>query len=121
MKNEEWAGLTEEMLGPLLAAVSDALADQPNAYHRSQLPRLAMYHFAECLDVSINTNAEGQHAVALGLLRPCVESLTIVECALIDPEAGASLIDAGRPDRTRPGRSEKASSEPSGRLTRAGF
>lgn len=43
----------------------------------------ASIHFIHCLTLSVEVNRKGQHAVAMCLIRQCVESLTVIEVALL--------------------------------------
>jgi hypothetical protein len=99
-EHPEWLRLGERLLGPLLADTSRALkASLGDDYHVTQLPTLALYHFANSLQTSIDTNREGRHAVALSLLRHTVEALTIIELGLINNDTSYRLIkgwDSGK-------------------------
>jgi len=43
----------------------------------------ALIHFIHCLNLSIESNRKGQHAVAICLLRQCYESLAVIEVGLL--------------------------------------
>lgn len=99
-EHPEWLRLGERILGPLLADTSRALKDLSGAdYHVTQLPTLALFHFAHSLQTRIDINRDGRHAVALSLLRQAVEALTIVELGLVGSETAYRLLedwDSGR-------------------------
>lgn len=90
----EWLRLGEEVIGPLLADTSDSLAgnDGPD-FHVAQLPLLALHHFTNSLQTSIDTNTNGRHSVSLSLLRHAVEALTVIELGLVDTETSYRLLE----------------------------
>jgi hypothetical protein len=46
------------------------------------IPELAAIHVMHSMSASVQANINGQHSVAIGLLRMCVEALTVVEIGL---------------------------------------
>lgn len=55
----------------------------------------ATIHYLHCLSLSVEANRKGQHAVAICLVRQCVEALTVIEVGLLrESDIGASLMDA---------------------------
>jgi hypothetical protein len=49
-------------------------------------------HIGTCLDASGSANEQGYHAVAICLTRQCVEALTIVEAAFLEPPHPERLL-----------------------------
>lgn len=79
----EWKIIGEEIAGKIFQAGMSALA--PNREKDPDfgvLPELALYHIQACLNESINASRCFQPAVAICLLRQCVEALTIVDVGL---------------------------------------
>ncbi len=54
----------------------------------------AAIHLHHCLDTSQQANKQGKHAVAICLIRHCVESLTIIELGIGEPNYTDPLISA---------------------------
>lgn len=85
MERPSWLRLGEQMLGPLLHDASVSLRGFTGPdFHVTQLPALALYHLAHCLDSSMDANEKGRHAVALSLIRQAVEAITLIELGLCD-------------------------------------
>jgi hypothetical protein len=90
----EWLILGESILGPLLRDVSVGIKTFSGPdFHITQLPSLALNHYAHSLQTSIETNREGRHAVAISLLRHAVEALTIIELGLVDSGFSYPLLE----------------------------
>jgi hypothetical protein len=54
----------------------------------------AAIHYINCLNTSIDANKKGNHSIAISMIRPCVEALTIVELGLLrETTVGSELID----------------------------
>jgi hypothetical protein len=52
-------------------------------------------HYINCLKLSIETNKNGQHAVAICLIRQCVEALTVIELGFLhEYHISTTLIDS---------------------------
>lgn len=92
----EWLTLGESLVGPLLSdarmALDRAQWDDSSDFHVGQLPMLALYHLAHCMDSIGDTNAQGRHAVSLCLLRQTVEAVTIIELGLCCPSFGCPQL-----------------------------
>lgn len=55
----------------------------------------SVYHYIQCLMLSIETNRIGNHAIALSTIRQSVEALTLIECGFLrNRELSNELIDA---------------------------
>jgi len=94
-EHPEWLRLGERILGPMLADTSQSLkAFSGTDYHVTQLPTLALYHFAHSLQISIDSNRDGRHTVALSLLRHAVEAMTIVELGVVATDVSYRLLEA---------------------------
>ncbi|MDP6474980.1 MAG: hypothetical protein QF449_10925 [Alphaproteobacteria bacterium] len=90
----DWLTIGENMVGPLLRDTSVRLESYSGPeIHIAQLPTIALIHFAHSLQTSIDANQQGRHAVAIALLRHCVESLTIIELGLTDAKFSYPLLE----------------------------
>lgn len=90
----EWLRVGEGIIGPLLRDSSISLQGFSGTdFHVTQLPSLALNHYAHSLQTSIEINREGRHAVAISLLRQAIEALTIVELGLVDSEFSYPLLE----------------------------
>lgn len=56
------------------------------------LSYMAVCHFADCLETSIEVNEGGRHSVAICLTRQCLEALTIVDVGLRDESYATPLL-----------------------------
>ena len=92
-----WAAMADDLFDPIrevaetvLQTRSDQLFSgraQTEVSH-PQAACLALYHFLQCLQTSQFANVKEFYSVAMGLLRQCVESLSIVELGLVnEPQA----------------------------------
>lgn len=62
----------------------------------AMVPHCALLHFAGCLRVSSSANEQGLHSVAMGLLRQCVETLTLVDVGLQSSTYAEPLLSEWR-------------------------
>jgi len=89
-----WLRVGEDIIGPLLTDTRGKVAQFAGAdYHVAQMPLLALYHLAQSLDASIDSNEKGRHAVALSLARQAIEALTIVELGMLSPAFSYPLLE----------------------------
>ena len=56
-------------------------------------------HLAQCAEVLGAANKKGRHALAIGLVRQCVESLSIIEAGMLPPAEGAVLLQKWLDDK----------------------
>lgn len=92
----EWFRLGNPLMWGIPKAVYDFVSSgiALSTNHENAV-RCATIHFIHCLNLSVETNRKGQHAVAICLLRQCAESLTVIEVGLLcDPELSSSLLTA---------------------------
>ncbi len=92
-----WATIADKLFDPLREAAEAALCarsgvhEARRAQHGIDHPQaayLALFHFLQSLHTSQFASVRGFYSVAVGLLRHCVESLSIVELGLSDhPDA----------------------------------
>jgi hypothetical protein len=61
----------------------------------------AAIHLAHCLHASVEENRSGHHSVAIGLIRQCVEAVTIVELGLIPSDIGLALVEKWKGAKTQ--------------------
>jgi len=85
MKNvPKWFEVGGELIGKVSGYAMESIEGLPDlSSDQASAARCALYHYVQCLKLSGDVNREGQHAVAISLVRQCVEALTILESALI--------------------------------------
>ena len=88
-----WLQLGQQISSPVFQAVLDALRSRrlPDASIQAT-GELALFHVRACLNASIDQNQVGQPAVALALLRQCIEALTVVDASLQRSELAIDLL-----------------------------
>lgn len=57
------------------------------------IPYMSVCHLSSCLSSSIDANKQGWHSTALCLMRQCVETLTITDLGLQDPNYSQHLLE----------------------------
>lgn len=98
----EWLSLANQLLGPSLQTAKMRLERRASKdFHLNQIPILALYHLADCVDISGYANERGKHAVALCLVRQCVETLTLIDLGLQTEEVEADAMLARWDDRSK--------------------
>lgn len=89
----KWFEMGSRMLWPMVNLVlKRASRRSGNDVNLNIIPQLAAIQLLHCLDSSSDINRKGRHAVALCLIRQCVEALTIVEVGLHNPGFGDPLL-----------------------------
>lgn len=69
----------------------------------------ASIHFIHCLNLSVEANQKGQHAVSIALIRQCVESLGVIEIGVIKNRiSSAELLQAWKSDQKTAGALRKS-------------
>ncbi len=64
----------------------------------------ASIHFIHCLNLSVEANQKGQHAVSIALVRQCVEALGVIELGVLkDRNVSAALLQAWKSDQKTAG------------------
>jgi hypothetical protein len=88
-----WASLSQQMAPLALNAAHSALSRRRLSDHDlANAPELALYHLQASLNASIEQNRAQQPAVALSILRQCVEALTVVEAGLLESSTAEQLL-----------------------------
>ena len=84
MQPPSWFVTGNRLKGDVFPTAVKALRclETPDAMHESLIPEAALFHSSDCLTASMQANAAGQHSVAIGLLRSCLEALTLVDVGL---------------------------------------
>src|SRR5947209_8337707 len=78
-----WFKLGEPLIWPTLGLAYQKLSGRRTGnMHLDMMAECAAIHLSHCMEASIETNRKGRHAVAISLVRQCVESMTIVELGL---------------------------------------
>lgn len=92
-KRPKWLILGESLLDPVvgtgLTITRNLTFGNPQV---EPLPYMAVCHFANCLETSIDANKDGKHSVAICLVRQCLEALTIVDVGLQNPAYAEPLL-----------------------------
>ncbi len=89
----EWFRLGNPLMWAIPKAVYDFLDNgSPLSIHHQNAVRCALIHFIHCLNLSVETNRKGQHAVSICLLRQCAEALTVIEVGLVHDAAFSSSL-----------------------------
>jgi len=91
----QWLKLLDKLSAPIIGVGLDII----NAQHTHDpdinvASRCALLHFTQCLQTSMTTNEDGKHAVAICLVRQCIETLTIIDVALQDYAYAEPLLNA---------------------------
>lgn len=63
------------------------------------VPYAATVHLAHCTEILGAANKEGRHALAIGLVRQCVEALSLIETGMLTPETSAPLLQKWLDDK----------------------
>ena len=75
------------------------------------VPLLAATHLATARATALEANRAGRHAIALALARQAIESLTIIEAAMIDPPWANDLLIAWQAGKATQGALRKRLAE----------
>ncbi len=80
----EWFKLGSPLLWRIPEQTITYLNDQrlPNP-EMNAVGYCACIHYIHCLELSIDENKKGHHAVAISLIRQCIEAITMIEVALL--------------------------------------
>jgi hypothetical protein len=87
----DWLTLGEELMEPAVTMTRDTLRSNALPDGIRPLPELALYHHIACMSAGYRANLDGNHSVAMCLVRQSVEALTIVEIG-VQPEAFAAPV-----------------------------
>lgn len=89
-----WLTMHQELAAGIrdaaLQASNDLHNDDPNLIAAAQT---SLLHFLQSLETTNELNRRGRHALAIGVARHCVESLTVFEVGLQSPKAQISCTD----------------------------
>jgi hypothetical protein len=91
----QWFRLGDKLMWQVPKAIYDSLSEESRftATNHNAI-RCSIIHLIQCLELSIESNRKGQHAVSMCLLRQCAEALTIIELGLLrDFELGSGLLN----------------------------
>ncbi len=72
------------------------------------IPECAAIHLMHCMETSIDTNRRGRPAVAIALVRHCVEALTLIDVGLQETHYRNSLLEPWSKDTRSQGEIRKA-------------
>lgn len=103
MQAPEWFVTGDRLRGEVFPAALQVLRslEVPDALHESLVPEAALFHVSDSLATSMQANANGQHSVAISLLRGCLEGLTLVDLGLQPNEYRLPrLVSWNRKERT---------------------
>ena len=76
----EWFTLGKDLMWfPLQLAHHKLSQRRTDDLSLDLIPELAAIHVMHSMSASVQANINGQHSVAIGLIRMCVEALTMVE------------------------------------------
>jgi hypothetical protein len=104
-----WFQIGEPLLWPTMHAALKKLSERRTGnMHLDLMPECAAIHLIHCLDTSMDTNRRGRHSVAIGLVRQCVEALTLVEIGLQEQEYRNSLLEGWSNETKSQGEIRKA-------------
>lgn len=91
----EWFTRGDRILGPILLNLHEVLRSLPEPdLNIKTACEAAGLHFVQCLNTSIEVNKGGLHAIAVSLVRQCLEALSVVDAGLQPRELRHELIQA---------------------------
>jgi hypothetical protein len=84
MNPPKWFTTGTRIKGDVFPSALERLRDleDPKAIHDSIIPQAALFHLSDCLETNMVASASGKHSVAIGLLRSCLEAITLVDIGL---------------------------------------
>ena len=95
MNTPRWKKLADEYAGGLFGAAARILDPSTSKVPDFAIPpQLAVFHLNACLNASILAIAQAQPSVAVCMLRQCVESLTLVDLGLQEPDVRDPLMES---------------------------
>ncbi len=101
----QWFQIGEPLLWPTLHAVIKILDEKrTDRFDLDIMPQCAAIHLMHALETSIDTNLRGRHTIAIGLVRQCVEALTLVDVGLQKASFRDPLLEAWANDKMSPGK-----------------
>jgi len=99
-----WFQLGDELLWPTLELAYAIMQERSGLpVNLIATPQLGAVHLLQCIDTSTKVNLEGRHAISLGLLRQCVESLGVVELGLLPASYSEPILEDWRKGRLKAG------------------
>jgi hypothetical protein len=69
-----------------------AAAVVQNKTDERAVPKFALFHFGQSLEISMYANEKGRHAIAISIIRHCVEALTLIDIGLQEVSYSDSLF-----------------------------
>ena len=94
MNRPEWLRRTDSLIPALLGYFQDNLQDIPHIsdQHLSMMPYCAALHWYSALESSIDVNLRGHHAVALCLVRQCLEAQSVITLGLFNSRGTEHML-----------------------------
>jgi hypothetical protein len=65
-------------------------------FNLETIPHCALLHLSSCLQASAHANEKGEHAIAVCLIRQCIEALTLIEVGLQQKDYACPLLEKWR-------------------------
>jgi hypothetical protein len=96
-----WFQIGEPLLWPTLQVAHQKLSERRTGnMHLDLMPECAAIHLMHCMEASIETNQRGRHAVAISLVRQCVEAMSLIDVGLQEQHYRDTLLE-GWSDETK--------------------
>src|SRR6202030_483542 len=76
--------------------------------HLDLMPECAAIHLMHCMEASIETNRRGRHAVAISLVRQCVEAMSLIDVGLQGQHYRDTLLEGWSNETKSQGEIRKA-------------
>ena len=91
----EWFTIGDQIMGPIVGELDGALksASQSDLNLKTAC-EVAGLHFVQCVDTSAEVNKSGMHAIAVSLVRQCLEALSVAEAGLQSEDLRDQLVRA---------------------------
>jgi len=96
-RSPKWLHLGNKLSVPVFRAAEATLGSTPKSNLDTKMtPLLALYQINACLNTVVWANANGYHAVAMCLLRQCIEALTVFELGLQPAQYADAVLQQWR-------------------------
>lgn len=97
-------------LWPKAMQIADGAFSETNDPQSGMISRLAVFHLATCMETAnfANQNQNNFYSVAVCLLRQCVETLSVIDLALQEPEYSRDRLRKWENSKLSPGELRKA-------------
>lgn len=91
----EWFTIGDQLMEPVVRELSGTVRSiQQSDLDLKTACEAAGLHFVQCVDTSIQVNKRGLHAIAVSLVRQCMEALSVVDAGLQRPGLRDELVRA---------------------------